>query len=111
MWSVFVEELNEQTMELLLHAAPHAGLEHDAYILIKQLKRLVDHYPGQVADIFIRMVEAFAPTYKQEDIEYVISKLYENGGEVRHKANTICDKYVEYGVGFPADIRARFALA
>ena len=111
MWSVFIEELNEQTMDLLLQAAPHADLEHDAYILIKQLKRLVGQYPAQVADIFIRMLDAFAPTYKQEDIEYVISTLYENGGEVRHKANTICDRYVEYGVGFPADIRARFALA
>lgn len=111
MWSVFVDELNEQTMDLLLRSAPYADLEHDAYILVEELKRLVEQYPDQVANIFIRMLDGFAPTYQQEDIEHIISKLYENGGENRQKANTICDKYVEYGIGFPAEIRSRFALA
>ena len=109
MWSVFVDELSEQQMNLLLQAAPYADLEHDAYILIAELKRLVEHYPDQVADIFLRMLDGFVPTYEQEDIEHIISKLYENGGENRQKANSICDRYVEYGIGFPAEIRARFA--
>jgi len=110
-WSVFIDELSEQTMELLLRAAPYADLEHDAYILIEELKRLVEQYPDQVADIFIRMLDGFAPTYQQEDIEHIISKLYEDGGENRQKANTICDRYVKYRIGFPAEIRSRFALA
>jgi len=109
MWSVFVGELSGQTMDLLLRAGPYADLEHDAYILIEELKRLVEQYPDQVADIFIRMLDGFAPTYQQEDIEHIISKLYEDGGENRRKANTICDKYVEYGIGFPAEIRARYS--
>jgi len=109
MWSVFVDESNDQSMELLLSAAPFANLEHDAYVLIEALRRLVDPYPDQVADIFIRMLIDSAPTYKQDDIEYVISKLFEQGGETRQKANTICDIYIEYGVGFPVEIKARFA--
>lgn len=110
MWSVFVDELSEQTVDLLLRAAPYADLEHDAYILVGELKRLVEQYPDQVADIFIRMLDGFAPTYQeQQDIEHIISKLYESGGENRQKANTICDKYVEYGIGFPAEIRARYS--
>jgi hypothetical protein len=109
MWSAFVDELSEQTMDLLLQAAPYADLEHHAYILIEELKRLVEQYPDQVAEIFIRMLNDFAPTYKQADIEHIISKLYDNGGENRLKANTICDRYVEYGIGFPAKIRARYS--
>lgn len=109
MWSVFVDELSGQTKDLLLRAAPYADLEHDAYILIEELKRLVEQYPDQVADIFIRMLNGFAPTYQQEDIVHIISKLYEDGGENRRKANTICDKYIEYGIGFPAEIRARYS--
>ncbi|WP_419605940.1 hypothetical protein [Thiolapillus sp.] len=97
MWSVFVDELNEQTMNLLLRAVSYADLEleNNAYILIKELKRLVEPYPDQVADIFIRMLDVFAPIYEQEDIEYVIDKLYCKGGDVRQKANTICDRYVK----------------
>ena len=111
MWSVFVDELNEQTMNLLLRAVSYAGLEleNNAYILIKELKRLVEPYPDQVADIFIRMLDVFAPIYEQEDIEYVIDKLYCKGGDVRQKANTICDRYVKYGIGFPAEIRAKYS--
>ena len=111
MWSVFVDELNEQTMNLLLRAVSYADLEleNNAYILIKELKRLVEPYPDQVADIFIRMLDVFAPIYEQEDIEYVIDKLYCKGGDVRQKANTICDRYVKYGIGFPAEIRAKYS--
>ena len=94
-------------MELFFQSAPYADIEHNAYILVEEFKRLVESYPGQVADIFIHMLKTFAPTYKQEDIEYIISKLYETGGEARQKANTICEKYIEYGIGFPAKIRAR----
>ena len=104
-WSVFVDEPNEQKMELLLQSAPYADMEHNAYILIGELKRLVDSYPDKVAEILICMLTVFAPTYKQEDIEHVISKLYETNGEIRQKANTICDKYIKYGIEFPAQIR------
>lgn len=106
MWSVFIDELNDQTMELLFQSGPYADVEHNSYILIEELKRLVGSYPDQVADIFIRMLEDFAPTHMQEDIEYIVSKLYET--ETRQKANTICDKYIEYGIEFPAKIRERY---
>ena len=104
-WSVFVDQPNKQIMELLLRSAPYADMEHNAYILIRELKRLVDSHPDQVAEIFIHLLEVSAPTYEQGDIKYVISKLYEAGGENRQKANTICDKYICYGIGFPAEIR------
>ncbi len=109
MWSTFIDELNEQVMKLLLRAAPYADLEHNAYILVEELKRLVEQYPDQVAAVLICMLDGFAPTYQQEDIEHIISKLYENGGENRRKANIICDRYVEYGIGFPAEIRAKYS--
>jgi hypothetical protein len=108
MWSVFVDELTAQTTDFLLQVAPYADLEHDAYILIQELKRLVGRFPDQVADIFIRMLNSFAPTFERMDIEYIISKLYEIGGEHRRKANSICDKYIKYGIEFPAEIRARY---
>ena len=98
LWSVFVDELNEQTMALLLQSTPFSDLEHNSYIVIRELRRLVESYPDQVADIFIRMLEVFAPTYNQEDIDYVISKLSEKGGNIRIKANRIRDRFIEYEI-------------
>jgi hypothetical protein len=109
MWSVFLDDLNEHRMELLQKAAPYADLEHDAYILVSELKRLVPRYPSEVSAVFLRMLETFAPTYQQEDIARILSTLYEKGGEHRQAANAICDRYVEYGISFPSDIRSQFA--
>jgi hypothetical protein len=104
--SVFVDELNEQTTRLITRGAPYVELDHNSYILIAELKRLVDGFPAQVADIFSAMLTKFAPTYQQEDVEYVLKKLYKSGGQVRQKANSIFERYLEYGVEFPARIRA-----
>ncbi len=98
LWSSFVDDLNEQTMDLLLQSAPFSDLAHNAYIVIRELRRLVESYPDQVADVFISMLEVFAPTYNLEDIEYVIFKLSEKEGEIRMKANRIRDSFIEHGI-------------
>jgi len=74
--------------------------------LIEHLRRLVDAYPEQVGDIFAGMLEEFAPTYKQEHIEHIPTVLFEHGGELRQKANTIFEKYLEYGTEFAVQLRA-----
>lgn len=104
--SVFVDELNEQATELIIRGAPFAEIEHDSYILLEELRRLVDDYPKQVGIIFLAMLENFAPTYQQEDIEYILRKLYDSGGESRQKANSIFELYLGHGVEFPALLRA-----
>lgn len=98
LWSVFVDELNEQTLNLLLQSTPYSDLEHNSYIVIQELRRLVESYPDQVAEIFLCILEEFAPTYNQEDIDYVISKLCEKGGDIRIKAHKIRDRFIEYGI-------------
>lgn len=109
MWSVFINELNKENTDLLLNSAPYAELEYHSYILIEELKRLVDSYPEEVADIFYAMLENFAPTYEEEGIRYIISKLYDSGGNARDKANKICDKYItDYSIDFLAEIKANY---
>jgi hypothetical protein len=94
------------TTDLIIRGAPYVEMEHDSYILIEHLRRLVDAYPEQVGDIFAVMLEEFAPTYKQEHIEHILTVLFEHGGELRQKANTIFEKYLEYGTEFAVQLRA-----
>lgn len=109
MWSVFISELDAQSMELLLKLAPFADKGHNAYIVVEELKRLVDKYPQGVSDILLRMMSGSAPTYQQEDVEYILIKLFENGIPVRDRVNAIVDAYVELGIEFPVRIKEKYA--
>jgi hypothetical protein len=108
-WIVYIQDLNASTVELLKKAAPFADLDYNSYIVVRELRRLVSKYPEEVSEIFLSMLEGCAPTYEQEDVEHILEKLFEAGGSIRQRANAICDNYVEHGVGFPADVRARYA--
>lgn len=55
LWSVFVDDLNEQTKALLLQSAPFSDLGHNSNFVIRERRRLVESYPRQVAEIFISM--------------------------------------------------------
>ena len=105
--SVYIEILDDDARDLIMLGAPFVEREHDSYILIEQLRRLVDTYPNQVADIYLCMLEEFAPTYQQENVEQTLSLLYGSGGELRQKANKIFDEYVKHGVNFIIDLRVK----
>ncbi len=109
MWSVFITEFDAQVMELLKKVAPFIEKEHNAYILIEELKKFVDKHPQEVADIFLAIMGGCAPTYQQEDVEFLLNKLFQYGLPVRDKVNAIVDAYVERGIEFPASIRAKYA--
>jgi hypothetical protein len=104
--SAYVYELDDEITRLIMRAAPYAEIEHDSHILVEQLKRLVDDYPERVGDIFLAMLDNFAPSYKQEHIEHILTVMFEQDGELRQKANRMFEKYLEYGTEFALQLRA-----
>lgn len=91
---------------LIKQTAPFAEVNYNSYILIEALKKHVNTYPLEVAEIFESMLDKFAPTYPEEDVSYILSSLYNQGDlEVTRRANEIVDKYIVHGVDFPAKIR------
>ncbi len=109
MWSVFIQVLDRNAMRLLEKLAPFADQEHNAYILVEQLRRLVDVHPQEVAQIYLAMMAGCAPTYQQEDVEYILTKLFQCGAPVRSRVNEIVDSYVSRAIEFPALIKAKHA--
>ncbi len=109
MWVAYVDEIAGPVQELLIRAAPYADVDHNAYMMVGELRRIVEHSPVAVAEVYLQMLSEFAPTYRQEDIESTIVALYESGIETRAMANSICERYLERGVEFPALIRERYA--
>jgi hypothetical protein len=110
LWSVFILEITDNTLSMLKQAAPYAEIGHHSYILVEELKRLVDRYPLEVAEVFISMLQKFAPTYDKEDIKYILRSLYGSSSlEIRKRINEIVDKYIVYGIDFPAKLREEIA--
>ena len=104
--SAYVYVLDNKISNLIIRGAPYVEKEHDSFILIEHLSRLVDDFPGHVAEIFHVMLKEYAPTYKQEHIEHILTVLFKHGGELRQKANMIFEKYLEYGAEFAVQLRA-----
>ena len=100
MFASFIDNINEETKKLLVQAAPYANIDHDAYLLIEELKRLVDVNPLDVGDIYIEMLSGCTPDFKEEDIIYIVDKLFvdKNGG--KDQAIKICDIYLENSFEF-----------
>lgn len=106
LWSSFILEITADALSLLKQAAPYAEIEHHSYIVVEELKRLVDRYPIEVAEVFISMLQKFAPTYAEEDIKYILRSLYGKSSiEIRNRTNEIVDKYIANGIDFPAKLR------
>ena len=99
-WSRFIDDLSGEQKDLLYRAAPFAEVEHHAYMVIEALKELVDTYPKETGEIYLRMLEGCSPTYEIEDIKYILKKLWLSGGAGKETVKKICDKYIEHEVAF-----------
>jgi len=99
-WSCFIDNLSGEQKDLLYRAAPFAEVEHHAYMVIEALKELVDRYPKETGEIYLRMLEGCSPTYKIEDIKYILKRLWLSGDAGKETVKKICDKYIERGVAF-----------
>jgi hypothetical protein len=106
-WIVYVESLDAREMSLLSRAVPFADLTHDSYVVVENLKRLVVHFPKEVAELYRRMLSRFAPTYPQEDIEETLEFLLSSELDIRQIGKEICEKYLDYKISFPAELRTR----
>ncbi|MFX0200527.1 MAG: hypothetical protein ACFFCW_30785 [Candidatus Hodarchaeota archaeon] len=107
MWSVFMDDLSGDGKDLLMRAAPFADVDHDAYILIGSLKNLADKYPHEVGEVYLAMLEGCSPTYPEEDIEKILKTLWYVDASGRQMVDSICDKYISYGIGFPSGYRKK----
>ena len=76
----------------------------DWYIIIEELRRLVDSQPYEVAEIYLKMMEGTHPTYEQENIEYILQILLQGDSKTRSLAAKIRDIYIENGIGFVAQL-------
>jgi hypothetical protein len=103
-WCVFIEKIEDGTKQLMINSVMFSDFGYDSYIIIEELRRLVDSQPYEVAEIYLKMMEGTHPTYEQENIEYILQILLQGDSKTRSLAAKIRDIYIENGIGFVAQL-------
>lgn len=79
---------------------------HSAFLL-EYLDKLADVNPKEVGEVFVLIFPQCTPSYKQENIQSIVEKLFKAGLK-DDSANAICDTYAREGYDFLNEIYNRY---
>ena len=100
-WSVFVDYLDGERMELLIKIAPYANESYTSRDLLQSLARLSEKQPFEANKIWLKILERSTPTYPEEFIRQILSNLVSKGEEGKRAAEKTVDEYIKQGVESP----------
>lgn len=101
-WSIFVDDLDGERMELLLKIAPYADESHTPRDLLQSLARLSEKQPFKANEIWLKILARAAPTYPEGAIRQILSNLISRGEEGKRAAEKTVDEYIKKGVETPS---------
>jgi hypothetical protein len=112
--SVFLSKLDKESYEWLMLSASNMPTVMDSHFLIEYLDELKDkgikvESGRYVGNIFLKLLELFTPTYKEEHIRSIVKYLYAcNNSETKDLANRICIIYGTRGVYFLRNLYEKY---
>jgi len=99
---ILLDKIDETAKAWLLLCAPHVDCEHNASFFVEYLslaKFLNDEESvKRIGKIYQEMLESTTPTFRQEDIQLIVERLYKVGQI--DDADDICNTYGRRGVHF-----------
>lgn len=101
-WAVFIKELDQNQLELLLTVAPYAGISHNSYDLLKNIATLSKRYPYEACEVWMKMLETSAADYPEEAIRELFTNLLSKGAEGFRKARAAESEYIKKGNDRPS---------
>jgi|GEM_PF-2930219 len=105
--TVFFDKLDGEQKEWLKQSILFVEDRYHSAFLLEYLDKLADVNPKEVGEVFILMLQRCVPSYKQENIQSIVEKLFKAGLK-NDSANAICDKYAREGADFLTDIYTRY---
>lgn len=105
--TVFFDKLDGEQKEWLKQSVLYVEDRYHSAFLLEYLDKLADVNPKEVGEVFILMLQKCVPSYKQENIQSIVEKLFKAGLK-KESANAICDKYAREGFDFLNDIYNRY---
>lgn len=102
-WINFVDELDDTVSDYLKFSARHIEADYNSIFLIEKLRIHVEKTPKIVGELFNETLNSGTyPFYKVEDIQYIVSTLYERGE--KQLADQICEQYWNKKIFFLKEI-------
>lgn len=104
-WLSLIDYIDLQTLKRLKFSARYAQMHFVTPFLIEYLLEHVSRTAAEVGEIYLEMLKSDVyPDYKKEDIQRLVSLLYDQGQ--KKTANKICIMYGAKGFDF---LRAKYA--
>ena len=97
--TVLLDKIDNEKEKWLTLCVPHLDRHHNAVSFIKYLTKFDDEDSiKRIGRVFLKMLEHTMPTFRQEDIELIVRRIYEKGN--RNDAEAICNTYGRRGIHF-----------
>lgn len=97
--TILLDKIDEETEKWLLLCAPHIDRHHNATFFIEYLTKFDDEESiRRIGKIFLKVLENTTPTFRQENIELIVRRIYDKGDP--NDFESICNTYGRRGVHF-----------
>jgi len=106
--TIWLDKINETTEKWLMLSAPFIEIDYRSSFFIEYLTKFDDEESvKRIGKIFIKVLETATPTFKKEDIQLLVERLYKVGEKdagIKADADNICNTYGRRGVHFLKDL-------
>jgi hypothetical protein len=97
--TIILDRIGEEEEKWLLLSAPHVDRQHRSTFFIEYLAQCDDDESViRIGRIFKKMLENTTPTFRQEDVELIVRRIFTKGDA--KDADFICSTYGRRGVHF-----------
>ena len=100
-WSIFLDQLDDASVELLRPIAPYADISHNGSELLSSLARLSDTQSFEANDIWLTMIPKIKYDYPDRSIRRIFKNLISNGRPGIRAARKTVDEYLKKGMDRP----------
>lgn len=106
--TIWFDTIDETKEKWLLLSAPYIEIQHRSAFFIEYLTKFDDEDSvKRIGEIFLKVLETATPTFRQEEIQLIVERLYKVGekdSSVKADADNICNTYGRRGVRFLKDL-------
>ncbi len=102
--TIWLDRIDDATEKRLMLSAPFIETEHRSAFFVEYLTKFDDEESvRRIGKIFLKVLDRSTPTFRQEDIQLIVDRLYKIGEKdptVKADADNICHTYGRRGVHF-----------
>ena len=108
--TILLPELDKEAEKLLSLSAPHVECHREAPFFIEYLTKFQKKEElVRAGKIYLSMLKSTTPTFRQEDIQTIVRRMYETkDSKVKKDADEICNTYGRRGIHFLKDLFFEF---